>query len=399
MDYYTGLAFRLHSAGAVHQLRGMTVAALGVRVLLVGIVLIVSPRGFPATLSIANQTVSPGQTVAVPLLLSAGGEAISGIQFDLQWDQTLAVQIASGIAMGQSYKVLYQAEHVPSTLRCLIVGTNLNSLADGAVIELFISAGNVPAGVAKLALSNVLATNARGTAVAIQPVSASIQIQNGTTQVLSGATMLSGASLLSGAVAPGEIVTLLGSYSPVPQAVLFNGVTASIISVAAGRVNAIVPSGLSVNGPAQIQIRSQNQTLATGSVPVLPVSPAIFTETGTGTGQCLALNQDSSVNSFSDPAAAGSILMIYGTGFGLLRSALTAGQTASGPASLDMQVSATIGGIPAQVLYAGAAPSLVAAVTQINVRVPQGLPANTATPIVLNAGSVATPPGVTVAIR
>ena len=62
-------------------------------------------------------------------------------------------------------------------------------------------------------------------------------------------------------------------------------------------------------------------------------------------------------------------------------------------------VSAIIGDIPAEVVYAGAAPGLVAGVTQINVRVPVGLPSNAFTPITLRIGSVATPPGTTVSIR
>jgi trimeric autotransporter adhesin len=68
-------------------------------------------------------------------------------------------------------------------------------------------------------------------------------------------------------------------------------------------------------------------------------------------------------------------------------------------ANTNAPVTATVGGVPAEVTYAGTAPTIAAGVTQINVRVPDGLPANPATPILLTVGSVTTPPGVTVAIQ
>lgn len=377
-----------------------TVAALDVRALPAAVFLIVCPCGFPAALSIASQNANPGQTVATPILLAAGRQAIAGIQFDLHWDQTLSVQVAPGITLGQSFKVLYAASPAPSTLRCLIVGTNQTSLADGAVLELFITtnSGATP-GVAQVSLANTVATSPAGDAVALQPVSASVQIQGGTTLTFPAESVLNAASLLPGPVAPGEIITLLGTFSPVSQAVLFNGIAAPVIYAGGGQVNAVVPLGLDLSGPVDLQIRSQNRTVAERSILVAAVAPAIFTQTDTGTGPGAVLNQDYSLNSFSNPAAADSIMMVYGTGFGLMQSPLGDGQTASGPVPLVLPVSGTIGGMPAEIVYAGAAPTLIVGVTQINVRVPKGLPSNPFTPITLRIGSATTPPGVTVSIR
>jgi uncharacterized protein (TIGR03437 family) len=353
---------------------------------------------FPATLSIPNQTAYPSQTLVAPVVLATGGAAIAGIQFDLQWDPSLAVQIASGITLGQSSKALYVASLSPATVRCLIVGMNQTSLTDGEAVELFISTGSGAAGATQMNLTNVVATDGNGKGVSLQPIAGSIQIQSGASPALSGGTVLNGGSLLSGPIAPGEIVTLFGSYSLAPT-ILFNGVMAPVIYAGVNQVNAIVPFGLDLSQPADLQIRAQNLALAEGSIPVTALAPAIFTQSGTGTGPSVALNQDYSLNTASNPAAANSILMVYGSGFGLLQSPVSDGQIVSGAVSLVLPVTATIGGLPAVVTYAGSAPSLVAGVTQINIQVPQGLPSNSSNPIVLTVGSASTPSGVLVSIR
>jgi uncharacterized protein (TIGR03437 family) len=63
-----------------------------------------------------------------------------------------------------------------------------------------------------------------------------------------------------------------------------------------------------------------------------------------------------------------------------------------------LDVSATIGGLPATVIYAGSAPGLVAGVLQVNLRVPDNAPSGAA-PVVLKIGNSASRPDVTVSIR
>lgn len=381
-----------------HLIRGDR-AAVDVRVLLMAAVFIACPCAFPATLSIANQTANQGQTAVAPILFSAAGQTIAALQFDLQWDPVLAVQVAPGITAGQGFKVLYPATPAPGVLRCLVVGANQNALADGAVLELFITAGvGAFPGAAQVSLTNVVASDDSGEPVIIQPASATVQIQNGSTLAFPAASVLNGASLLAGPVAPGEIVTLLDLF-PASPTVLFNGVQAPVIYSGTGQVNVIVPFGLDLSGPVDVQIASQNITVAEQSIPVAQAAPAIFTQTGTGAGPAAALNQDFSANSFSNPAPAGSILMVYGTGFGVTQPALLDGQVASGPAALVLPVTATVGGVTATVVNAGAAATQIAGLTQINIQVPDGLPSNPNTTISLTVGSATTTSGVTVSIR
>ncbi len=311
----------------------------------------------------------------------------------------LAVQAAPGITAGQGFKVFYPATQAPGVLRCLIIGANQNVLADGAVLQLFITAGSGAfPGAAQVSLTNVVASDASGEAVTIQPAAATVQIQSGGMLAFSAQSILNGASLLAGPVAPGEIITLL-DLAPASPTVLFNGVSAPVLYSGTGQINAIVPFGLDLSGPVDVQIASQNGTVADQSIPVAPVAPALFTQTGTGAGPAAALNQDSTANSFSNPATAESILVVYGTGFGATQPPSVDGQIASGQAPLVLPVSAMIGGVAATVVYAGAAPAQIAGLTQINIQVPDGLPSNPNTPITLTVGNATTQFGVTVSIN
>ena len=61
------------------------------------------------------------------------------------------------------------------------------------------------------------------------------------------------------------------------------------------------------------------------------------------------------------------------------------------------RVTVTIGGLAAEVRYAGGAPGQIAGVMQLNVVVPGGLAG--AVPVVLTVGGVPSQDGVTVAVR
>jgi uncharacterized protein (TIGR03437 family) len=357
------------------------------------------PCGFSATLSIANQTANQGQTIATPIQFAAGGQTITALQFDLQWDPVLAVQAAQGITSRQGFKVLYSNAQIPGVLRCLIVGSDQTPLADGDVLDLFITAGSGAfPGAAQVRLANIVATDDTGSAVSIDSSSATVQIQSGATLAFPTQTVLNTAGLQTGPIAPGEMITLL-DMPPASPTIFINGVAAPLISTGAGGINAIVPFGLDLSGPADLQVRNQDAIIAEQSIPVAQVAPAIFTQTGAGAGPAAALNANSTANSFSNPAAVNSVLTLFGTGFGLTQTPVVDGQLAAGPSELVLPVSATIGGVAATVTYAGAAPAEIGGLTQINIRIPDGLLSNPYTPIALTVANVTTPPGVTVSIR
>ncbi|HEX4274644.1 MAG TPA: putative glycoside hydrolase [Bryobacteraceae bacterium] len=210
--------------------------------------------------------------------------------------------------------------------------------------------------------------------------------------------VVNAASQTAGPASPGEVVTLTASSAGTPAQVFFNGVAAPVVSVAANALNAVVPFGLDLTHAAQVEIR-QDQSIVDESVSVAAAAPGIFTTSANGSGPGAILNQDYSLNTAANPAAAGSVIMVYATGFGALNPPPTDGSITQTIATTLTPVTATIGGFAADVLYAGAAPGLIEGVTQINVRVPAGAAGNPAAAISLTIGAFTSASGVTVSVQ
>lgn len=228
--------------------------------------------------------------------------------------------------------------------------------------------------------------------------------------------VVNGASFQPGAVSPGMIATIYGSgigpamitgaqldaagnlaSQVAGTRVTFDGVPAPIIYTSATQLGVIVP--YNIPGPTTKLLVQYNSLLSNVvTLNLTPSVPAIFTADSSGKGQAAALNQDGTYNSAATPAAAGSVVVLYATGEGQTDPLGTDGKIANGvyPKPI-LPVGVTIGGVQAQVLYAGAAPGLVAGVMQINVQVPQSLTRGNQ-PVLLTVGQ-STGPAVTVAVK
>ena len=225
-------------------------------------------------------------------------------------------------------------------------------------------------------------------------------------------------SYANGAVAPGEIISLFGtnmgpatgtglsltaaglvSTSLSGVQVLFDGFPAPLIYVRSDQVSAIVPYEVAGRVTAQVTLVYNGQTSAPLTVPVTDSAPALFTADASGKGQGAILNQDSSVNSPSNPAAKGSVVVLYGTGEGATDPPGVDGQIAGSVLPKPkLPVSVTINGKDAVVLYAGAAPSEVAGLIQVNVLLPDGINSGSV-PVVLRVGSATSQAGVLVSVQ
>jgi uncharacterized protein (TIGR03437 family) len=179
--------------------------------------------------------------------------------------------------------------------------------------------------------------------------------------------------------------------------VLFDGTPSPLIYVSATQVSAIVPYALDGRVSTQIQVEYQGVQSAPIAVRIAGSAPGIFTLDQNGQGAIL--NQDNSINSSTNGAAAGSIISIYATGDGAVVpqgvDGVIIGATLPMP---RLPVTVTIGGQPADILYAGSAPGLPAGALQVNARIPSGTASGT-TPIVLKVGDASSQSGVTVAIQ
>ena len=356
-----------------------------------------------AEISVPNLTATPGQLLATAVTLSTEGALMGGIQFDLEWDTNVGVQLAVGHEVVHSGKFLYTAQLTANSIRILIVGTDQGAFSDGELLRLFIAAGtNI--GSSQLRLTNVVGAATDGSAIAVGASSATIRVDPGPSGVsLLPESVLNAASLISGPIAPGEIVTFLGAFGISPDSsasvgATVNGAAATVLYALGNQINATIPFGLDASSPANVEVRSQNQPIARVAIPTSNAAPAIFTQSGTGVGLGAILNEDYTLNSADTPALAGSIIMVYGTGFGPLIPAAVDGQPGV-LSSTALPVSAQVGGVPAEILYAGSAPGLPGGVVQINIRIPNEVQSGDSVSLWLSVGSFEIPAGVRVAVR
>ena len=231
-------------------------------------------------------------------------------------------------------------------------------------------------------------------------------------------TVTNAASYSADAVSPGELVAIFGSaLGPATPAgiqldasglvatslggtrVLFNGVPGPVVYASANQVNALAPFGLASTATT-IQVEFQGQVSNQFTMAVTSSLPGIFAADGSGTGQGSILNQDGTVNSAANPAAPGSVIVLYATGAGQLSPPGRDGLVVAAN-SLPLPVlpvSATVGGQPAQVLYAGGAAGMVEGIIQVNLQIPSGVQPGPVD-VVLQIGGHTSQPGLTVAVQ
>ena len=131
-----------------------------------------------------------------------------------------------------------------------------------------------------------------------------------------------------------------------------------------------------------------------------PAAPGIVTLDASGQGTGAVLNQDGTVNGISNPAAPGSIVSIYATGEGQTDPpGLTGSVIASDLKKPVLPVTVTIGGQPAQVVYAGSSPGLISGIMQVNAQVPDGIASGAAVPLVMTVGGINSKLNVTIAVQ
>ena len=165
--------------------------------------------------------------------------------------------------------------------------------------------------------------------------------------------VVSAASFLPGPVAPGEIVSIFGSGIGPEQGagarldasgrvdnfladtwVLFDGIQVPLFYVQANQINAQVPYAVAGKSSVVMQVVYKGARAEPVTLSVANTAPAIFALAG-GIGQGAIFNQDITLNSASNPAPRGSIMVLYATG---------EGQTV--PAGIDGKLSEVLFPVP-----------------------------------------------------
>jgi len=155
----------------------------------------------------------------------------------------------------------------------------------------------------------------------------------------------------NGFPAPISAVIPMGTYPLINAQVPFE----VLVSGASATVNAI----LTVNGVASPAY----------PIPIVPAAPGIFTMAENGTGQAILFSLNGVIANPNTPIARGATATLYVTGLGGLLPAISDGMASPvSPAIATPQV--FVGGLTAQVLYAGQAPEFPG-VDQINIIIPE----------------------------
>ncbi|MFN0170400.1 MAG: kelch repeat-containing protein [Bryobacteraceae bacterium] len=214
---------------------------------------------------------------------------------------------------------------------------------------------------------------------------------------------------LPGAIAPGQLVSFYGrglgpaaaatssadSNGLLPSSVggvsvTMNGISAPLLFVRADQINAQVPYELQGAREATLVVTVDGASSPAVTVPVAATRPGLFPR---------AFHPDGSLNSPANPAARGSVVVVYATGQGVTsppsRTGVTARDVFPAPAAAALL---RIGGREAEILFIGQAPA-TAGVTQINARVPVELDPADTHPVLLTIGGVDSQPGIALSVR
>ncbi len=228
------------------------------------------------------------------------------------------------------------------------------------------------------------------------------------------------AASYASAIAPGQMVVVWGtnmgpatlttlsaldsngmvSTSMAGVRILFDGVPAPLWYVSATQSAAAVPYFGAFNSTTHVQVEYQGVRSAPLAVPISATAPGIFTISASGAGQGSILNQDYGINSANNPAAGGSIVSIWATGEGV-----TDPPGVDGCPAVDVlpkpvaTVTVDIGGQPANVHYAGAAPGTMPGVLQVNAEIPASVQPGNSVPVHVTVGGVSSQDGVTLAVN
>jgi uncharacterized protein (TIGR03437 family) len=183
----------------------------------------------------------------------------------------------------------------------------------------------------------------------------------------------------------------------------FDGFPAPVLYQSGKQVAVIAPYEIAGVGSAvAIQVINNSVTTSAFSAPLAASAPEVFSANGSGVGQAAVLNQNGTLNSATNPATAGSAVVLYATGEGITTPGGVDGLIANAAAGLPKPVAAvtvTVGGVSTPVEYAGAAPGEVAGLLQVNIRLPQSGLGSGNLPVKITVGNSTSQGSVTIAVK
>jgi uncharacterized protein (TIGR03437 family) len=153
--------------------------------------------------------------------------------------------------------------------------------------------------------------------------------------------------------------------------VTVNGTPAPLYYVSPGQVDFQIPYSIPP-GPALVRVSSNGSTGGSAGITVQQAAPSILAWVdAAGNTRAIAQNQDYSLNTSTNCAAAGTYVTVYMMGSGPLNNPIASGAAAvSSPLSQEtLATTATVGSASALVPFAGMTPTYVG-LMQANLQVP-----------------------------
>lgn len=359
---------------------------------------------------------SAGNTpVSVPITLRVGAGAPTAIVTPATL--TFAYQLGSDPPAGQQLSTTATAGQLNLTASVATesggdwLGITPQAGATPGSFTVFVKPSNLAV---KSYKGTITLTPASGTGVA---VTVPVVFNVSETTIPKISSIINAASGVRGFISPGEIITVTGSaMGPASDnvfaltadntvdttlagtRVLFDEFPSPLLYVSAGQINAIVPYEIAGRTTVSVAVEKQGVRSDAFTIQNNSSAPGLFTVTQNGRGQGAILNQDGSYNTVATPAARGSIVQIFGTGEGVTQPGGVTGSVTKTMRVAAGRVRATVGGIPAEVLFAGAAPEAVAGLLQVNVRIPADALSGDV-PLVISVDGTNSQTGVTVAVQ
>ena len=321
----------------------------------------------------------------------------------------------------------------PTLIQASIVDNCGNPMTSGSVTLSF-SDGDPPLG-----MSPVQDGTWTATWTPINPVSSSLVVTL-TAQLLNppiqGTAQVSGAApanplvpiVNSGGVvstasyaaspAPGTLISIFGiqlagstvqaTSLPLPDQLgatelTLGSVNIPLLFVSETQINALVPYGLQTKAKYTVIVERGTAISTPQTISVQDALPGIFTpdQSGKGQGYIFKIASDGSqtLAAAGAPATAGDVLTIYCAGLGDVQPSLEAGMPAPST-TLEYTVNpvtATIGGVSANVAFGGLTPGFVG-LYQVNLTVPKGVIPGDSVPVILSVAGQSSVP-VTMAVH
>jgi uncharacterized protein (TIGR03437 family) len=335
-----------------------------------------APGTYTASITIHPQSTSPVTTVAVTLTVFGPPAVVSSVEpalVPIGTDDTVITVHGSGYLPGASIYV--------SGIKWIDSSINV---VDAQTITFKMPKENFSG----LISYPITVLNPQS----VQSNSVTVSVGN-PAPAFTAASVLNAASYAPAPLSVGEIVVVFGTNfgSIDTTQVLFDSNPAKIIYLTPTQLAATVPVTVGNEQSTALQVQTSHDVYsAPVNLPLAPAAPGLFTTDASGKGQAAAINQDNTINGISNPAPVGSVVALYATGGGAL--------TKDANPRLSLPVTATIGGIDSQVLYAGVAPGEPDGMIQINVVVPSGINPGNAE-ILVSVGGISSQKSVTVVVK